>query len=285
MASIVERYHDLAERCDAVVVVGSDYSEAASPIEFGVNGRIAAQPRGSRGRRRQRQRAPARRHRPPRRPHHQRTPPCPCDRTAVVVNRVDPASADSIRDRFDRRVTGGEHPLGCGSYPRIPWSQRPQIADALAAVDGTLIAGDDRLLDRVYLDTLICRDERRAPARLPRRRRSCASLPATVPMCWWPSPPAAPLRRSDGVGSRAHGRVRAGAQRVAARRRDRRPPPAHLHEARLVRHRSGDRGHRRAAVALLDPQDRPRPRHLRGPPRRRRRRDRATSRAPAWSPH
>src|SRR3712207_2576576 len=39
---IVERYHAVAEKCDAVVVVGSDYTDVTTPTEFSVNARIAA---------------------------------------------------------------------------------------------------------------------------------------------------------------------------------------------------------------------------------------------------
>src|ERR1700761_4529241 len=38
---IVERYHAVAAECDAVVIVGSDYSDVASPAELGLNARIA----------------------------------------------------------------------------------------------------------------------------------------------------------------------------------------------------------------------------------------------------
>ena len=38
---IVERYHAMAADCDAVVVVGSDYTDVASPAELSVNARIA----------------------------------------------------------------------------------------------------------------------------------------------------------------------------------------------------------------------------------------------------
>ena len=42
MATILERYHRVAERCDAVVVVGSDYTDVGTPTEFSFNARIAA---------------------------------------------------------------------------------------------------------------------------------------------------------------------------------------------------------------------------------------------------
>lgn len=42
LATIVERYHAVAEQCDAVVVVGSDYTDVSTPTEFSFNARIAA---------------------------------------------------------------------------------------------------------------------------------------------------------------------------------------------------------------------------------------------------
>ena len=38
---IVERYHAVAAECDVVVIVGSDYTDVASPAELSVNARIA----------------------------------------------------------------------------------------------------------------------------------------------------------------------------------------------------------------------------------------------------
>ena len=39
---IVERYHEVADACDAVVVVGTDYTDVGSPTEFAYNARLAA---------------------------------------------------------------------------------------------------------------------------------------------------------------------------------------------------------------------------------------------------
>ena len=39
---IVERYHRVADQCDAVVIVGSDYTDVGTPTEFSYNARIAA---------------------------------------------------------------------------------------------------------------------------------------------------------------------------------------------------------------------------------------------------
>ncbi len=42
LAVIVERYHAVAHVCDAVVIVGSDYTDVSSPTELSFNARIAA---------------------------------------------------------------------------------------------------------------------------------------------------------------------------------------------------------------------------------------------------
>lgn len=42
ITDIVSRYHAVADRCDAMVIVGSDYTDVASPTELAVNARIAA---------------------------------------------------------------------------------------------------------------------------------------------------------------------------------------------------------------------------------------------------
>ena len=42
LGTILERYKDLEEKCDAVVVIGSDYTDIFSPAEFSFNARVAA---------------------------------------------------------------------------------------------------------------------------------------------------------------------------------------------------------------------------------------------------
>ncbi|WP_369028434.1 AAA family ATPase, partial [Nocardia farcinica] len=41
ISEIVMRFHEVAKACDAVVVVGSDYTDVASPSELRYNARIA----------------------------------------------------------------------------------------------------------------------------------------------------------------------------------------------------------------------------------------------------
>ena len=42
LATIVSRYHAMARQCDAVVIVGSDYTDVAGATELSFNARVAA---------------------------------------------------------------------------------------------------------------------------------------------------------------------------------------------------------------------------------------------------
>ena len=42
LTTIVSRFHTVSEKCDAVVIVGTDYTDVAGPAEFEFNARIAA---------------------------------------------------------------------------------------------------------------------------------------------------------------------------------------------------------------------------------------------------
>jgi phosphate acetyltransferase len=149
IADIVDRFHHVADRCDAVLIVGSDYTDVASPSELGVNARIAVNLGApvvlavrAQGRT----------------PHevahvvelclaelgaqHAHT-------AAVIANRCElsqvPAVADAL-SRFEPK-----------SYvlPEDPLLVAPSVADLLAAVDGTLIKGDEALLGREVLGVLV----------------------------------------------------------------------------------------------------------------------------------
>ncbi len=156
MASIVERYRRLAGACDAVVVIGSDYSDVASPIELGVNGHIAANlgvpvVAVISGRNR---RLDGIGHLVDLTVNELRHSHATV--LAVVANRLDPEAVPQVREHFEHHGTGGEVPVRVWVVPEDPLVAAPQIIDASLAVDGTLIAGDDQLLDRLYTDTLIC---------------------------------------------------------------------------------------------------------------------------------
>ena len=142
LGEIVSRFHDVASQCDAVVIVGSDYTDVGSPSELGFNARIAASLgapvllalRGA-------------------------------DRTAdevlqlaqlslselhnyhahlaaIVANRCDPEALDEI--------TAALEPLGvpAWSLPEIPLLMAPTMAELLEAVHGKLYSGDVELMQR-----------------------------------------------------------------------------------------------------------------------------------------
>ncbi|MDX1885509.1 phosphate acetyltransferase [Mycolicibacterium sp. 120270] len=149
IADIVARYHEVAEHCDAVVIVGSDYTDVTTPSELDTNARIAA----NLG-------APvvlavkAK----------DRTPTevaqmvelCLIEisgqhahTAAVVANRCDPAQMAEVAAalaKFEPK-----------SYvlPEEPLLVAPSVGELQRAVDGTLVSGDQELLNREALDVLV----------------------------------------------------------------------------------------------------------------------------------
>ncbi|HEY5845061.1 MAG TPA: phosphate acetyltransferase [Mycobacterium sp.] len=149
IADIVDRFHRVAGKCDAVLIVGSDYTDVASPSELSVNARIAANLGAPvvlavRGR--------------------GRTPPevgqvvevCLAEvsgqhayTAAVVANRCDPAQLTAIAAELSR--------FEPKSYvlPEEAVLVAPSVADLQKAVGGTLMRGDDALLGRECLGVLV----------------------------------------------------------------------------------------------------------------------------------
>jgi phosphate acetyltransferase len=139
---IVERFHQVAARCDAVVVVGSDYTDVGTPTEFSYNARIAANIgapvllvlNGA-------DRTPVELHTIAEmataelRANHGTL-------FAVIANRVD---ADLAADAA--RIIG---PAGLPAYaiPDEPLLSAPTMADLMTACDGKLVSGDEALLTR-----------------------------------------------------------------------------------------------------------------------------------------
>jgi phosphate acetyltransferase len=149
IADIVDRYHEVADRSDAVVIVGSDYTDVTTPSELDTNARIAA----NLG-------APvvlavkAK----------DRTPTevaqvvelCLIEisgqhahTAAVVANRCDPAQMGAVAEALK-----GFEPK---SYvvPEEPLLVAPAVGDLQRAVDGALVSGDQELLKREVMDVLV----------------------------------------------------------------------------------------------------------------------------------
>ena len=149
IADIVDRYHAVAARCDAMVIVGSDFTDVATPTELSVNARIAVNlgapvvlsVRGF-------DRTPAEiaqtielsmaelaaQH---------------AHTAAVVANRCHPDQMDAVTDAC--------RDLGAPVYviPEEPLLVAPTVGELLTAVDGTLIHGDASLLGREVMGVMV----------------------------------------------------------------------------------------------------------------------------------
>jgi phosphate acetyltransferase len=142
IADIVERYHAVASVCDAVVIVGSDYTDVAAPAELSVNARIAVNLGApvllavrAKGRTPDevahivevclRELGAQRAH-----------------TAAVVANRCEPGQLSAVADALRRFSTPAY------AVPDAPILVAPTVADLATAVNGTLISGDDALLGR-----------------------------------------------------------------------------------------------------------------------------------------
>ena len=149
IADIVDRFHRVASKCDAVLVVGSDYTDVASPSELTVNARIAANLGAPvvlavRGR----GRTPAE--------VAQVVEVCLAEvggqhahTAAIVANRCAPAQLTAIASELSR--------FEPKSYvlPEEPLLVAPSVADLQKAVGGTLVKGDEALLGRECLGVLV----------------------------------------------------------------------------------------------------------------------------------
>jgi phosphate acetyltransferase len=151
LATIVDRYHAVAERFDAMLVIGSDYTDVTSPTEFSYNARLAANLDApmvlvisSLGRTPDQVRTAADIASDEARAHHARV-------LAVVANRVAPESVPATRDAL-------AHVVGDPAAYVIPSAavlESPTVRDLMGAVKGTLTLGDDDLLDRESLGLVV----------------------------------------------------------------------------------------------------------------------------------
>ncbi|MDN4480905.1 phosphate acetyltransferase [Demequina muriae] len=148
LATIVARYHEVAKKCDAVVIVGTDYTDVSGAAEFEFNARIAAN-LGSpvalvvHGR----DRTPheisqvVEQSRSELEFHHARV-------AAVFANRCDPEQLDEVRAVLPADI-------GVSALPEEPVLVAPLLSALVEAVDGTLVSGDASLLSREVRDVTV----------------------------------------------------------------------------------------------------------------------------------
>ncbi|MCZ4079123.1 phosphate acetyltransferase [Rhodococcus sp. H36-A4] len=149
LGEIVSRFHEVSEQCDAVVIVGSDYTDVGSPSELGFNARIAANLgapvllalRGS-GRTVTEVAQYAELCKAELRAHHAHL-------AAIVANRCDPGKLDEIAAALE--------PLGVPAWtlPEVPLLVAPTMAELLTAIDGEMYSGDPELLRREALRVMV----------------------------------------------------------------------------------------------------------------------------------
>lgn len=174
LAKIVERYKAVEARCDAVVILGSDYTDVGSPAELGYNARIAANlgapvllvMSGRAGGAEKLGSSPA------------RTPEEVGQITAlslaelahgragllaVVVSRADPDSTaqiiETVREVVDH-AREPEHATSDGvvqvwAVPEDTFLVAPTMREVMASIDGTFVKGDRELLSREVLGVVI----------------------------------------------------------------------------------------------------------------------------------
>ena len=149
IVGIVDAYHQMAQHCDAVVIVGSDYTDVTSPAELSVNARIAVNLGAPvllavSGK--------------------DRTPDqiagvvgvCldelsaqRAHTAAVVANRCDPTQLGAVAEAL--------HTFPPRSYvlPEEPLLAAPTVAELQEALNGNVISGDISLQEREVTGVLV----------------------------------------------------------------------------------------------------------------------------------
>jgi len=156
LSRIVDRFKAVEAKCDAVVIIGSDYTDVATPTELAYNARIAAnlgapvllvlagrEPDESRARTADELRQVTELSVPQLADAH-------ASLFAIIANRADP-------DRLTEIATaiGAHAHVPAWAIPEDPYLIAPTMAAIMQAVDGTLLKGDTALLGREALGVVI----------------------------------------------------------------------------------------------------------------------------------
>ncbi|MCR2799669.1 phosphate acetyltransferase [Microbacterium sp. zg-Y818] len=170
LARIVERFKAVERQCDAVVVVGSDYTDVGSPAELGYNARIAANLGtpvllviGGRALQGQSEQLGTTTARTPSEMgqiaalavaelEHGRA-----DLFAVVANRADPERLDEIIAAVTEATAAAQpgREIPVRAIPEDRYLVAPSVRGILRAVEGTLVKGDSELMTREVLSIVV----------------------------------------------------------------------------------------------------------------------------------
>ena len=164
LSNIVERYKAVEAQCDAVVIVGSDFTDVGSPTELGYNARIAANlgapvllVLGGRSRQSSGERLG-------------QADPRNADQMgdlaelallelknahatllAIIANRVDPDHLHEVAAAIEKAEPG----VPVWAIPEDPYLIAPSMESIMQATDGVLLKGDPGLLGREALGVVV----------------------------------------------------------------------------------------------------------------------------------
>lgn len=157
LSTIVERYKAVEAKCNAVVILGSDYTDIGSPTELGYNARIAANlgapvvlVLGGRVNDRPQARTPdvlrqlAEVSATELKHEH-------ATLLAIIANRADPDALDQITAAIESAEPG----IPVWTIPEHPVLVAPTMRSIMEATGGELVQGDPNLLDREALGVVM----------------------------------------------------------------------------------------------------------------------------------
>ncbi|MFD7067715.1 phosphate acetyltransferase [Streptomyces sp. NPDC059913] len=147
VSRLVDRFHQVAQKYEVVLVLGTDFAATQLPDELALNARLANEfgasviaVVGGKGQTAESVRAETRNA-------FRAYAGLGCDVIAMVVNRVAAQDRDAIADRLTATL-----PVLCSVLPDDAALSAPTVAQITAALDGKVLLGDDSGLARDALD-------------------------------------------------------------------------------------------------------------------------------------
>ncbi|MFJ7251036.1 phosphate acetyltransferase [Streptomyces sp. NPDC098085] len=147
VSRLVERFHQVAQKYEVVLVLGTDFAATQLPDELALNARLANEfgasviaVVGGKGQTAESVRAETRNA-------YRAYTGLGCDVLAMIVNRVAAEDRDAIAEGLTAQL-----PVSCSVLPDDAALSAPTVAQITAALGGTVLLGDDSGLARDALD-------------------------------------------------------------------------------------------------------------------------------------
>lgn len=147
VSRLVERFHRVAAAYEVVLVLGTDFAATQLPDELALNARLANEFGASVIAVVGGQDQDAESVRAETRNAYRAYAGLGCDVLTMIVNRVASGDRDVIAERLSATL-----PVPCSVLPDDPALSAPTVAQITAALDGTVLLGDDAGLARDALD-------------------------------------------------------------------------------------------------------------------------------------